>query len=257
MPKIGAGLRTRAGVLGASALAAATLTVSGFAVASSATSTPTKASQIPNLSLVKNQIKAYYGDTGSGQPSATSPFAAEVAGVETQIVRYLPSGLLHEHGKPVILFDVDDTALETYPYEAAHDFGYDPVTNNAFIQNVGMKAVFGMPAVAHKAVAKGYTVFFLTGRPEAQRAATLRDLRAAGYPQVTSAHLFMRNRTMPPAYLPCEPTCTTIQYKSWTRKYINSHGWNIRIDIGDQRSDLQGGYTGKQFKVPNPMYYLP
>ena len=137
------GLRTRAGIVGASALAAATLTVSGIAVASSATSTPTKASQIPNLTLVKNQIKAYYGDTGNGQPSATSAFAAEVAGVEQQIVRYLPSGLLHEHGKPVILFDVDDTTLETYPYEATHDFGYDPVENNDFIQNVGMKASSG------------------------------------------------------------------------------------------------------------------
>ena len=36
-----------------------------------------------------------------------------------------------------------------------------------------------MPAVAKSAVAKGYTVFFLTGRPETQRAATLRDLTAA------------------------------------------------------------------------------
>jgi len=63
----------------------------------------------------------------------------------------------------------------------------------------------------------------------------------------------------PPSYLHCKaaPTCTTIEYKSGTRKYISSLGNTIVADFGDQYSDLLGGDAGHQVKLPNPMYYLP
>ncbi len=253
------GRRGRASIIGVGVIAAAALTVGGAAVATSAASGPTRASQIPNLTNVKNDIKAYYGDAGSHDPSTTSAYAKEVGKVEKLVsstIRYQ----VRTHPKPTnraIVFDVDDTTLSTYRYESLHDFGYDPVVNNDYIQNIGMPGVFGMAAVADLAVKKGYTVYYLTGRPETQRGATLRDLTAAGYPGVDTGHLFMRNKTAPPAYLPCEPTCTTIQYKSLTRKYIDTTGVRITIDVGDQYSDLKGGYAGRTFKVPNPMYYLP
>ena len=52
-------------------------------------------------------------------------------------------------------------------------------------------------------------------------------------------------------------SCPTIQYKSGTRAYIESKGYDIVADFGDQFSDLEGGYTDKVFKMPNPNYYLP
>ena len=55
----------------------------------------------------------------------------------------------------------------------------------------------------------------------------------------------------------CAPTCTTTQYKSLTRKYIESLGYDIVANFGDQYSDLNGGYADQTFKMPNPMYYLP
>ncbi len=70
-----------------------------------------------------------------------------------------------------------------------------------------------------------------------------------------------------PAYLDtdafCGPyiaqlkSCPTIQYKSGTRAYIESQGYDIVADFGDQYSDLLGGYADKTFKLPNPNYYLP
>ncbi len=70
-----------------------------------------------------------------------------------------------------------------------------------------------------------------------------------------------------PAYLNtpefCGPSitlkvsCPTIQYKSGTRAYIESQGYDIVADFGDQYSDLLGGYADKTFKLPNPSYYLP
>ncbi len=52
-------------------------------------------------------------------------------------------------------------------------------------------------------------------------------------------------------------SCPTIQYKSGTRAYIESQGYDIVADMGDQFSDLEGGFANKTFKMPNPNYYLP
>jgi predicted secreted acid phosphatase len=52
-------------------------------------------------------------------------------------------------------------------------------------------------------------------------------------------------------------SCPTIQYKSGTRAYIESQGYDIVADFGDQFSDLEGGFADKVFKMPNPNYYLP
>jgi predicted secreted acid phosphatase len=70
-----------------------------------------------------------------------------------------------------------------------------------------------------------------------------------------------------PAYLNkpefCGPSitagvsCPTIQYKSGTRAYIESQGYDIVGNFGDQFSDLLNGFADKTFKMPNPNYYLP
>jgi len=73
--------------------------------------------------------------------------------------------------------------------------------------------------------------------------------------------------TQYPAYLNmpqfCGPSitngvsCPTIQYKSGTRAYIESQGYTIVANFGDQFSDLIGDYAVQTFKMPNPNYYLP
>jgi predicted secreted acid phosphatase len=70
-----------------------------------------------------------------------------------------------------------------------------------------------------------------------------------------------------PAYLNkpefCGPSitagvsCPTIQYKSGVRAYIESQGYDIVGNFGDQFSDLLNGFADKTFKLPNPNYYLP
>jgi predicted secreted acid phosphatase len=52
-------------------------------------------------------------------------------------------------------------------------------------------------------------------------------------------------------------SCPTIQYKSGTRAYIESQGYDIVANFGDQFSDLLGGFADRTFKMPNPNYYLP
>ena len=54
-----------------------------------------------------------------------------------------------------------------------------------------------------------------------------------------------------------QPVCTTTQYKSLTRQHIESLGYDIVANFGDQFSDLNGGFSDPTFKMPNPMYFLP
>lgn len=58
-------------------------------------------------------------------------------------------------------------------------------------------------------------------------------------------------------YIAQNKSCPTIQYKSGTRAYIESLGYEIVADFGDQFSDGLNGYKNKFFKMPNPNYYLP
>jgi HAD superfamily, subfamily IIIB (Acid phosphatase) len=59
------------------------------------------------------------------------------------------------------------------------------------------------------------------------------------------------------AAIAANASCGTIAYKSGTRAYIESQGYDIVGNFGDQFSDLEGGYADKTFKMPNPNYYLP
>jgi hypothetical protein len=224
----------------------------------------THGDSIPNVTLVENQIKAYYGDTlnagdGLHYPSSTGSYAREMAHITAEARSYLKGQVNRRHtGKPALVLDVDDTTLNTYNYEIFSTFAYNPATNAEFVNGEKFPAVFGMPNLVNWAKDHGYTVFFLTGRPEAQRAGTQGNLAKVGYAAPADAdHLFLKNKENPPAYLSCGATCTTIQYKSGTRQHIESMGYDIVANFGDQWSDLKGGFADKTFKVPNPMYYLP
>jgi hypothetical protein len=249
---------------------------------------PTSASQIQNIDQVKTAIKAYYGDTVTSTMdpingtvalhtfSPTGAYAKEMARLEDGAMKYLdhaakkggpkpkpqpkpkPKGGPNSNaGTPAILLDVDDTTLNTYNYEIYSNFVYNPAQNAVFVNGALFPAVPGMPALVTHAVSKGYQVFYLTGRPEAQRPGTTTNLTNAGYPTPAANHLYLKDQVNQPWLSSCSPTCTTIQYKSLTRQHIESLGFDIVANFGDQYSDLTGGFADKTFKVPNPMYYLP
>jgi hypothetical protein len=258
--------RARPVLLGA-VIAAAGLVLGGVTTALASGGAPRHGDAIPNITTVENQIKAYYGSVpgtlpGVGAVTLPDPhgnYAKEVRGIEAQAKQALIYGLAHHgRGKPAIVLDVDDTSLNTYDYEISSQFGYTPASNATFVLDKAFPAVFGMPTLANWAQAHGYTVFFITGRPEAQRAATAGNLADVGFTEPTdTAHLFLKQPT-PVSYLPCsQTTCTTIQYKSGTRAHLAAEGYSIVSDFGDQYSDLEGGHAGNKVKLPNPMYYLP
>ncbi|HET6154170.1 MAG TPA: HAD family acid phosphatase, partial [Marmoricola sp.] len=158
-----------------------------------------------------------------------------------------------------VLFDIDDTTLNTFNYEIYSNFVYTPTTNAAFVNAGVFPAVPGMPDLVSWAQSHGYTIFFLTGRPVTQTAGTKANLVNVGYPSVPDSQLYLKDLTAPwlASCGTSTPACTTIQYKSLTRQHIESLGYDIVANFGDQYSDLTGGFADRTFKVPNPMYFLP
>ena len=231
---------------------------------------PTRADQIQNLDQVKTAIKAYYGDTLDGKttptgnpehvPAADGAYADEMATIETQAERFLDHYKATHSGpnakRPAIVLDIDDTTLNTYNYEIDSNFVYNPTTNALFVNDAAFPAVSGMPDLVTAAKADGFTIFYLTGRPESQRAGTETNLTDAGYP-VVSSQVYLSDQANEPWLSSCAPTCNRVEYKSLTRQHIESLGYTIAANMGDQYSDLLGGFSVKTFKLPNPMYYLP
>jgi predicted secreted acid phosphatase len=230
--------------------------------------TPVDGNTELNVNVLEDQVEHYYGSATATYPvvgtvtipAANSNYARQMKQIVDDAENYLRTAQHADHGsgKPAIVLDIDDTLLNTYDYTLASQFGYDAATNEVWIDNAAFPAVFDMPQLVSFAADHGYSIFFITGRPQSQTAATIKDLTSAGYAAPEPGHLFLKPST-PPSYLHCAqaPTCTTIEYKSGTRKYISSQGYTITADFGDQYSDLLGGDAGHQVKLPNPMYYLP
>ncbi len=192
-------------------------------------------------------------------PSPTGAYAKQMAGIVAHAEHYLAWAAHRAHArhvKPAIVLDVDDTTLNTYNYEIDTQFAYTPASNAVFVNAEAFPAVFHMVDLVKFAKRDGYSIFFLTGRPESQRSATEGNLTKVGYPAVPDKQVYLKDQTK--SWLAsCAPNCTTIEYKSLTRKHIQSLGYTIVGNFGDQYSDLEGGYAWHDVKLPNPMYYLP
>jgi predicted secreted acid phosphatase len=230
--------------------------------------TPKNGNAEMNVNVLEDQVKNYYGSASATfpvvgtvtVPSPDSNYAKQMKQIVARAEAYL-AGAIHRHhgtGKPAVVFDIDDTLLNTYDYTLAEQFGFTSASNLIWVNAAAFPAVFCMPQLISFAASHGYAVFFITGRPQSQTDATIKDLTSAGYAAPQAGHLFLKPST-PPSYLHCAnaPTCTTIEYKSGTRAHIDSQGYSIMADFGDQYSDLLGGHAGHQVKIPNPMYYIP
>ncbi len=243
------------------------------------TFTPHHERDITNLDVLRQQIRNYYGDPlGTGTFSNNSYYAKEARSVAQDGADWLardrdPSKL------QAIILDVDDTTLATWNYEIFSNWAFSLTTNGQFVTDQAFPAVPGMVKMVTKAAKEGYAIIFLTGRPATQEPATLGNLTSdgtgvdAGYPDPTTLNdnedgLFTKPaiddypdylQTACAAELAQSPpkSCTTIHYKSATRAHIESLGYDIVADFGDQFSDLVGGSTDRTFKLPNPNYFLP
>jgi predicted secreted acid phosphatase len=151
----------------------------------------------------------------------------------------------HKARKPALVLDIDETSLNNYPcLNANGGIPYDGTANIECVLKYdapAIKPVLGLFKFAHKHKVK---VFFITARPEGIRDGTLKNLRASGY--TGKYELFLQ----PGDYT----QDSKVPYKSGARRQIQQRGFHILGNVGDQKSDLKGGYSERTYKLPNPIY---
>jgi predicted secreted acid phosphatase len=160
--------------------------------------------------------------------------------------------------RPAIVFDIDETALSNWTVILADDYGrIIPGSCDALPSGPCGWAAWDMrgssttlsPTLAlyRRARALNVSVFFISGRPESQRGPTEQNLRQAGYGQFSGLVMTQDGAKLSSA----------ADFKAPARAAIQRAGYTIIANVGDQPSDLEGGYAERTFLLPNPFYRIP
>ncbi|MBA4137726.1 MAG: acid phosphatase [Opitutus sp.] len=197
-----------------------------------ATATVTVA-EPPNLYLLKQELKAYIdrGDYDAG--------IAQVAGEAKAWIEQRAA----QGGKLAIVLDIDETALSNLKHMREMDFGYIPALWDQWVADADGPAIESVRDIFRTARTRGVAVFFMTGRKTTDAPGTIKNLQAAGMDDYAGLD-----------FKPNGYADTTQSFKTATRKKITEDGYTIIANIGDQHSDLDGGYAERTFKLPNPFY---
>jgi len=160
--------------------------------------------------------------------------------------------------KPALVLDIDETSLSNWANIKANNFGFirdgacdrlpnGPCGFRAWILQGVAPVVKPALDLFNAAKAKGVAVFFITGRRDSERQATLWNLDRAGFEGWEK--LVTR---------PDDDAHATVQaFKTEQRRKVADAGYAIIATVGDQQSDLDGGFAECTFKVPNPFYFIP
>jgi len=191
-----------------------------------------------NLAECK-QVVIRYHDSGEYQ--------ADLRAVNERGLLYLQKQLkLNPNKKYAVVFDIDETALSNYPSMLAMSFG-GTLRQMMAASDLGRDpAIKSTLALYNYAKQHNVAIFFITGRREYERAITRKNLSVAGYHDWNQ--LILR---------PGEDHRPVATWKTSMRATIASRGYDIVLNVGDQESDLRGGYADLPLKLPNPYYLIP
>lgn len=193
-----------------------------------------------NLSDLKAEVTAY-ADSGDYERD----LAASVSTASTYLqVRSKMGG-----EQLTVIFDIDETVLSNLPHMKEADWGYQPKNWNRWVAEADGPALVPVRSVYNTAIANNIRVVFLSGRTEADRAATVRNLRLQGMGKYDK--LILRPNSGP------GKSEKAVVFKTRVRKQLTEQGYTIIASFGDQHSDLEGGYAERTFKLPNPFYKIP
>jgi predicted secreted acid phosphatase len=215
----------------------------GFAVADPVGDTT---AQPANVGDVKIAALAYHD---SGQ------YQRDLAEVAAQTIVWI-GNTVPTTPRAAVVFDIDETALSNWEVIKANDFGRFidgpcdlPNACGWRAWDLTAQSVVIQPTLDTFNMAKslGAATFFITGRDEPQRAATEKNLHAAGYTGYT--RLIM----VPPG----ARYASAADFKAPQRAAIEAEGYAIVANIGDQPSDLDGGHAEQTFLLPDPFYRIP
>jgi len=166
--------------------------------------------------------------------------------------------------KPALVLDIDETSLSNWPAMLTSDYAFikkgacdltiDGACGLEAWQLYAKDEAIG-PTLKLYGLAKdkGVEIFFITSRCDTghMREATKANLKSAGYGVVDEGKLIMRSKES------CDTKLdSVVAFKGPARGEIEKQGYKIIANVGDQWSDLNGGFSEQNFKVPNPFYFI-
>jgi predicted secreted acid phosphatase len=187
-----------------------------------------------------------YGECTGDEGCYWSDLDAQYKRAETELKREIAAKKPGE--KLAIVMDIDETTLTNWCEMRREDFGYVASLYRPWELSGEGVAIPGALRLFNEARQADVAVFFITGRPGDETAATAKNLEAAGFHGW--AGLRLRDGD--------ENQMKTIPYKTQERKKITADGYRIIMSLGDQWSDLLGDpQADVSVKLPNPFYFIP
>ncbi len=201
-----------------------------WALAGCATATREPANLYPH----KLELRAYV---------ARGDYEREIAAVAARAGAWIEERGANGGARLTVVFDLDETLLFNWPHMSAMDFGYVPRDWDRWVEEAKAPAIEPVREVYRAARRRGIEVVFLTGRRENARAGTERNLRAIDCADYAAL-----------IFKPVGEPGTAAAFKTKARRRLTEEGRTLIANIGDQESDLAGGYAERTFKLPNPFY---
>jgi acid phosphatase len=188
-----------------------------------------------NLSVARELVKEYYG---SGR------FDEELDEVIREAKEKFDNVQVKTNS--VVIFDVDETALNNYELAEQMGFGYVYKMNKEWNREMKAPAIEGVKDLYDYLLARGFKLIFLTGRNFPEYEVTYKNLKLAGYTQFDT--LITQRED--------ELKLNATEFKSSKRIELTEKGYDIVGTVGDQWSDLEGLDHGIQVKIPNYLYLI-
>ena len=146
----------------------------------------------------------------------------------------------------VVIFDVDETALNNYGLAKQMDFGYLYDLNKKWNEELKAPAIKETQELVSYLLNKGFKIIFLTGRNSNEYDVTYKNLIQAGYSEFDT--LITQSKE--------DQKLKSQEFKSKVRTELTANGYEIVGTVGDQWTDLNGPYSGIQIKLPNYLYEI-
>ncbi|MEP6818306.1 MAG: HAD family acid phosphatase [bacterium] len=201
--------------------------------------------RVPNIYDAQRQVEKYI-DSGRYDRDVAKVVAAARAWLDKRA---------RTATKPAIVLDIDETSLSNWPAmringwvritDGPCDLQKGPCGVRAWQAMAQSKAIAPTLLLARRAHELGVAIFFISGRPARLLEPTDRNLKEQGF-DWTRVILKPDDANF----------ASVVDFKAPERRKIAEQDYTIILNLGDQESDLKGGFAERTFKLPNPVYFV-
>jgi hypothetical protein len=150
--------------------------------------------------------------------------------------------------KAMVVFDVDETLLNSYSYSIEQDpqFTFDPTTWTEYVDECGYSVIPQTRDLFDRLKRLGVRIALVSAGDRDTKAAMVSCLNARGI-SGWDRYIMRGDKTA---------NLSAGEYKAIARKALQRDGYTIVASVGDQVSDMSYGHLKRGFLMPNTMYYL-